>query len=58
MALALILLKDFKCDGKFDADTTLAIIKFAEHLGVLGEYQELQSKVPPMRIVERYPDNG
>lgn len=55
VAVALILLKDFKCDGKFDVDTTMAIIKLAEHLGVGQEFRDLQSKVPPMKIVERYP---
>ncbi len=58
VAFALLLLKDYKCDGKFDIDHNMTILKLAEHLGVLEEYRNLQPRVPPMRIVERYPDNG
>jgi len=58
LALALILLKDFKCQGKMDVDITIQIHKLAEHLGVLDEMIALLPKVPPMRIEERYPDNG
>lgn len=58
VALALILLKDFKCDGRFDVDQTLAVLQLAEHLGVAKEYYKLMPQIPPMKIVERYPGNG
>ena len=53
IALALILLKDFKADGKMDVDLTIRIIGLADHLGVRKEYEALMSKVPPMKITPR-----
>ncbi|MGL5064679.1 MAG: hypothetical protein ACRC62_32250 [Microcoleus sp.] len=53
IALALILLKDFKTNGKFDVEATKAIIELAQYLGVYEEYNELISKIPPMTIRER-----
>lgn len=50
LALALILLKDYKSQGKWDSDVSLTIIKFATSLGVRKEFTELLSKVPPMLI--------
>lgn len=56
LALALVLLKDFKCQGRFDADVTISTIRMAQYLGIDAEYQAIQSKVPPMRIEPRYPE--
>jgi len=53
VALALILLKDFKCEGRFDLEITKMIIELAQHLGVMAEYDKLQSVVPPMKITPR-----
>ena len=54
VALALILLKDFKCQGKFDIEIAKTIIELAQHLEVYEEYNDLLSKVPPMKIGPRY----
>jgi hypothetical protein len=56
VAFALILLRDFKTPGRFDPDVVVGIIRLAEFLGVRQEYDELISKVPPMKIEERYKD--
>jgi len=53
VAMALLLLKDFKCDGKFDVEVTRMILGLADHLGVRKEFDGLTSKVPPMRIAPR-----
>jgi hypothetical protein len=53
LALALILLRDFKAGGKFDPDLAIQIIEFANYLGVGKEYEKLQSTVPPMRVEPR-----
>ena len=58
LALALLLLKDFKCQGTMNLEVTVQIAKLAEHLGVLDELVELTPKIPPMKIVERWPDIG
>jgi hypothetical protein len=55
VALALLLLKDFKNDGKFDADLTWQIIKLAESLGVADQFHRLLSQIPPMEIKPRQP---
>lgn len=53
LALALILLKDFKSQGKFDSDLLVQIINLAKHLGVFKEYEDLIPKIPPMEIKPR-----
>ena len=53
LALALLLLKDFKCDGKFDVEVTRTILEMARFLGVLPEFEKLMSQVPPMKVVPR-----
>ena len=53
LALALLLWKDFKSQGRFDVKITLDAIKFAEVLGVKDEFDKLLSKLPPMKIVPR-----
>jgi len=53
IALALILLKDFKSDGKSDPDLVLMILRLAEHLGVRKEFEDLHGKMPRMKIEPR-----
>lgn len=53
LALALLLYKDFKCDGKFDIDITRNVLEMARHLGVLPEFEKLMSELPPMKVVPR-----
>lgn len=53
LALALLLLKDFKSQGRFDAEVTLSVLKLAQHLDVLSQYEKLLSQLPPMRIEPR-----
>jgi len=53
VALALLLLKDLKCDGKFDVEVIQMILGLADHLGVRKEYEKLMPVVPPMKIVPR-----
>lgn len=53
VAFALILLKDFKSEGKMDVDTIKNIISLADHLGVRAEFDKLIPQVPPMQIIER-----
>ena len=55
VAVALILLKDFKTEGKMDIEVTKMILGLAEGLGVLAEYNALLPKIPPMKIVPRGP---
>lgn len=50
IALALILLKDFKSDGRFDAGAIVEVLRLAEFLGVKEQYNKLISKIPPMDI--------
>lgn len=54
LALALILLKDFKTDGRFDPAVVIQITRLAEHIGVLTEFNRLLSQVPPMKVIPRY----
>lgn len=54
LALAMLLWKDFKCGGKTDVDVFRKAYEFCEMLGVTAEFQELLSKVPPLKIVPRY----
>ena len=54
LALALILLKDFKCQGKFDVEISKSIIELALHLEVSGEYYDLLYKIPPMKVEPRH----
>jgi len=53
MALAILLWKDFKCNGKFDTDLTLQALALAKDLGVAKELEVLFSQLPPMRIEPR-----
>ncbi len=53
VALALILLRDFKSEGRFDVDVTRTILVLADHLGVRAEYERLLPHIPPMHIEPR-----
>ncbi len=51
LALALLLWKDFKCQGKVDLEFYKQMLSFADHLGVRAELEELIKKVlVPFRI--------
>lgn len=53
LALALLLLKDFKSQGKMDLEVSRMIIGLADHLGVRAQFDKLMPIVPPMRIEPR-----
>lgn len=53
IAFALLLLKDFKAQGKFDPEVTIYIYNLVKALNVSAEYDRLLSKIPPMRIEPR-----
>ena len=53
LAFALILLKDFKCQGKFDFEITKAIFGLSKLLGVEEQFNNLLSQVPVMKIEVR-----
>lgn len=55
LALALILLKDFKSAGKFDPDMIMRVYGLADHLGVRKEFDKMLPQIPPLKIEERYP---
>lgn len=55
LALALLLWKDFKCQGKIDVEIVKQVTEFTELLGVTKEFHKIQSLIPPMKIEERYP---
>ena len=53
LAIALILLKDWKSEGRFDLELSRQTLRFARILGIGDEYVDMMSKVPPMKIEER-----
>jgi hypothetical protein len=53
LALALILWKDFKSQGKMDIDIMKQTVKFTDMLGITKEFQKMLSKVPPLEIKVR-----
>jgi hypothetical protein len=53
LALALLLLKDFKSQGKMDLEVSMMVIGLADHLGVRAQFDKLMPIVPPMRIEPR-----
>jgi hypothetical protein len=55
VATALLLLKDFQCQGRFDVDITKKIIDLAKYLDVFEQYEKVLSILPPMKISPRYP---
>jgi hypothetical protein len=53
LALALLLLKDFKSQGKMDLEVSMMVIGLADHLGVRAQFDKLMPIVPPMKIEPR-----
>jgi len=53
LALALILLKDYKSGGRMDVEITKMVIELAQHLDVLEQYNKLLPIVLPMKIEPR-----
>ncbi len=53
LALALLLLRDFKSEGKIDLGVTKMILELCEHCGVTAQYNKLMPIVPPMKVVPR-----
>ena len=53
LATAILLWKDFKSDGKFAPEITLAAIEFAEMLGVADNFNKMLVMLPPVKIVPR-----
>jgi len=53
-ALAIIIWKDFKTNGKIDVEVTKTAIKMAQFVGVEKEYNEMLPKIPPLEIKERF----
>jgi hypothetical protein len=53
LALALLLWRDFKSDGKLDIEITKQTLGFVRMLGVEEEFNALLPQVPPMRIMPR-----
>lgn len=55
LAIALVLWKDFKAQGKFDPDVALQMFSLADHLGIRKETEKMLAKLPPVKIIPRYP---
>lgn len=53
LALALILWKDFKAQGKFDLEIFQQMMGLAAHIGVAKEVDDLLTKIPPLEIKPR-----
>ena len=54
LAIALILLRDFKGQGKMDVELTKYMVGLAGAIGVRDQYDMMMSKIPPMRIEPRH----
>ncbi|GAG56037.1 unnamed protein product [marine sediment metagenome] len=54
LAVALVLWKDFKTEGKMDIGITRQAIAFANMLGIRAEYEDMLIKLSPMKIKPRY----
>ena len=54
LALAIILWKDFKSQGKFDIDISMQAIELAKTLNILEIMQKMQAKIPVMEIKPRH----
>lgn len=54
LALALVLWKDFKTQGKMDLEIFKQAIDLSDMLGVRKEFEELIKKLPPLKIAPRY----
>ena len=53
LALAFVLWKDFKSQGKMDIKIMKQAVSFADRFGVRKEFEELLSKLPPLKIEAR-----
>lgn len=53
LAVALVLWKDFKDQGKMDIEVMKSVVKFAEIIDVTAEFQEMLSKMPRTKIILR-----
>ena len=58
LALALLLLRDFKDGGKFNVEASLQTLLMADHFGVRKEYDNLLTGLPPFKITERCPNGN
>jgi hypothetical protein len=54
LAMALLLLKDFKSDGCFDLEITTMILQLVDWCDVRSQFEQLMPKVPPMKVMPRY----
>lgn len=54
LALALLLWKDFKSDGKLNVDAYREAEQFAKQLGIEKEFERAHSEVPPLKILPRF----
>lgn len=54
LALAIHLWKDFKSQGKMDVEIMKQALMFAKTLGIMEEFEDLHSKLPPLKIELRY----
>jgi hypothetical protein len=60
LAFALTLLKDFKSQGDYgESVNNITLFKYvwelADFLGIKKEFDDMLSKVPPMKILEKHP---
>lgn len=53
LALAILLWKDFKSDGKLSIEATRQAIEFVKMLDIEKEYDKIHSILPPMKIESR-----
>lgn len=53
LAVALILWKDFKSDGKMNLDVTRQFYEFSVMLGIEKNAGKMMAKLPPVKIVPR-----
>jgi len=54
LALAIHLWKDFKSQGRMDVGIMRQALYFVKELGVEKEFEDLHSKLPPLRIEPRW----
>ena len=50
LALALLLWKDFKCQGCMDLEISIQMFRLSDMLGVRKELESLIPRLPPFRI--------
>ncbi len=53
VALALLLWKDFKCNGTFDVEITRTVLLLADDLEVRKEFENLTRTCPPFKITQK-----